>query len=281
MAAEKSGKKKKLGTVQWIVIALCIGLFAFSGWKIYGINAGYQENEETYNEIADAVLIVPTASVSADKTDDDDAWPVGDTVSGKVKVVELVPSVDFDALYKISKNAIAWIYCPNTPINYPIAIGKNNSFYVDHALNGSYNAYGTLFMDFRNSKTFSDRNSIIYGHHLKNGNMFACLDQYRKQSYYDKHPVMYLTTPKGKYRLEIFAGYVTSSTSNAYRLSFSGDPDFQSWLKSAIKKSTFKSDVVVTASDRVVTLSTCAYDYDNARYVVHCKVVECEGGIWY
>ncbi len=278
---EKKAKKKKLSAVQWIIIVLCVGVFAFSGWKIYGISASYKENEDTYNDIADAVLTDPGVAVVIDDSEEDDAWPLGEVAPPTEQVVELVPAVDFNALYKISKNAVAWLYCPDTVINYPVAKAKDNSYYVRRSLNGKYSNGGTLFVDYRNSKDFSDRNTIIYGHHLRNGKMFACLEQYRKQAYYDKHPVFYLTTPTGKYRLEAFSGYVTPAVSNAYRLSFSGNSDFESWLASVKKKSTFKSDVVVTATDKVVTLSTCAYDYDNARYVVHCKLVLCEGGIWY
>ena len=270
-------KKKGLGALQWVIIAVCVCVFAFCGWKIYGINANYKQNEETYNEIADFVLTDVSVSYTEGMTEEDDVWPM----PVEVKQTVIIPRVDFAALLKINKNAVAWLYSPGTVINYPVARGTNNSFYINHAFNGKYDEFGSLFMDYRNAKDFSSRNTVIYGHHLKNGNMFASLENYHKQKYYDEHPVIYMTTANGKYRLEIFAGYVTPSTSEAYRLTFSNDASFQKWLDNAVKSSNFKTDVKVTASDRVVTLSTCVYNYTNARYVVHCKVVECEDGIWY
>lgn len=270
-------KKKGFGKVQWIVIVLCLCVFLFSGWQVLGINKKYQQNEDTYNEIAEFVLQT-SYSETESEIEDDDVWPLEEFVRNQSV---LIPAVDFDALLSINRNAVAWLYSPGTVINYPVARGSDNDYYLNHSFNNRYDEFGALFMDYRNEKDFSDRNTLIYGHHLKNGNMFHSLEFYRDQAYYDEHPVIYMTTATGKYRLEIFAGYVTAATSDSYRLYFQNDGVFSKWVDTAKSKSTFASDVQPAPTDRVVTLSTCVYDFNNARYVLHCRLVECEGGIWY
>ena len=271
--------RKRLGPVQWTVLALCLCVLCFSGWKLFGILNGYRIGKETYNEITDTVLRDPTLpSISSleSRIEDDDVWPMP-----LPTVNELIPDVDFDALLAISGDAVAWLYCPNTVINYPVAQTTNNSYYLDHTLNGRYNSGGCLFMDYRNNRDFLNDNSIIYGHHMNNGTMFNSLEYYRNPGYYEEHPVIYMTTATGKYRLEIFAGYVTPSTSNAYKMSFSSETAKQNWINECISRSDFYTGVPVGTGDRVVTLSTCVYTYANARYVLQCKLVPCENGIWY
>ena len=271
--------RRRLGPVQWAVLALCICVLGFSGWKLQGILKGYKEGKETYNEITDIVLRDPTLpSISSleSRIEDDDVWPMP-----KPTVNELIPTVDFDALLAINWEAVAWLYSPNTPINYPVAQGSNNKYYLDHTLNGRYNSGGCLFMDCRNARGFTDDNNIIYGHHMNNGTMFNTLEEYINQEYYDAHPVIYMTTATGKYRLEIFAGYITPSTSDAYLMNFSSWSVKQNWINRCYNLSNFTSVTQVTPADTIVTLSTCVYYYDNSRYVLHCKMVPCEGGVWY
>ena len=116
--------------------------------------------------------------------------------------------VDFDLLRAQNEDVIAWIYCPDTPINYPIVQSSNNEHYLRRLLDGSYNISGTLFMDFRNSADFSDWNSIIYGHNIKNDSMFGTLPLYEEQSYFDEHPVMYLLTPEKDYKINIRTNFL-------------------------------------------------------------------------
>ena len=82
-----------------------------------------------------------------------------------------------------------------TKINYPIVQGEENSYYLKHLFSGEWNGSGCIFLDFRNDASFADRHSIIYGHHMKNGTMFTDLDKYKKQEFFDEHPIALLITP--------------------------------------------------------------------------------------
>lgn len=183
-----------------------------------------------------------------------------------------MPDVDFDSLGEISGNIRAWLYLPDTVINYPVAQAENNSYYLYHLADGSRNANGCLFIDCKNRSDFSDPNTIIYGHHMNSGKMFASLVKYADQSYYEEHPVFYLATEQGKYRLEIFSAYTTTYDSPAYTLKFATKEEHTDWLQEIKKKSVIHTPVTVAENDRIVTLSTCAYSFHNARFVVHGKM---------
>lgn len=154
-----------------------------------------------------------------------------------------------------------------TEINYPIVQGKDNEEYLYKLINGKSNKAGTLFIDHRNSKDFTDANTIIYGHNMKNDTMFGSIDKYKKQSYYEKHKKMYLLTENKSYEIELFAGYTLPANSRIYNVSAASNSKEEA-VKTAKQKSTFKSDVEINEEDKIVTLSTCTYDYEGARYIL-------------
>lgn len=176
-------------------------------------------------------------------------------------------TVDFSALEKENADIIAWLYCEDTPIHLPIVQGRDNSYYLQHLFDGTRNSSGTLFADDRNSGDFSDSNTIIYGHSMKNKEMFGSLSAYREQAYFDEHRTMWLLTPQGVYRVELVAGYVTQTTSDVYTFPQSAE-EVYALVLSAAEQSTFDADIAFTKTDRFLTLSTCSYEYDNARYVL-------------
>lgn len=178
-------------------------------------------------------------------------------------------SIDFDALKQENNDIVGWIYCPDTPINYPVVKGKDNNQYLHTNLKGKYLVSGTIFTDYRNGDVGDDPNYIVYGHSMKNDTMFGTLSNYKKQSYYDAHPTLYFLTPKGNYIIELCAGAVVKRNSEIYKTA----PQ-ETTVTDIIAKSTFDSDVKITAEDNVITLSTCSYEFNNARYVVIGKMIK-------
>ena len=146
--------------------------------------------------------------------------------------------------------------------------GDDNSYYLRHLFDGSYNTTDCLFLDSRNSGDLSDPHSIIYGHHLQSGKMFASLDGYKKQEYYDEHPLLLLMTPKANYVIEIFAGHVAKVSDRSWDLGFASEIELMDWAQAAIDESRFECDVTPTGADRITTLSTCSYEFNDARFVV-------------
>jgi len=128
-------------------------------------------------------------------------------------------------------------------------------------------------MDFRNDGGFADRNTMLYGHNMKDGSMFHSLTKYRDQRHYDSHPAMLLHTPGGSYRIELFAGIVVDGDVESVRLAFRDDEDFLDYVAALRQSSTFVSDTAVGAGDRIITLCTCSYEFNNARYALFGKLV--------
>ena len=121
-------------------------------------------------------------------------------------------------------------------MNYPVTQTDDNEYYLHHLYDGTYNKVGCLFADYENAADFSDRNTIIYGHNMRNGSMFAAFNEYAEQSYFDTHKQMYLVTPEGGYVVELFAAFTAKSAesgsdTSSWRLEWKDDGAYSGWLE--------------------------------------------------
>lgn len=182
-------------------------------------------------------------------------------------------SVNFDLLCLTNRNIIAWLYCEGTPINYPVMRSVDNKDYLSRLPNGDYSRYGTPFLDCRCSTDFTDFKSVIYGHNMKNSTMFGTLTEYREQSYYDKHSVMYLLTPDKAYRVELFAGFDVTTDDSIYSISESPEQG-SDLINIALSKSDFTTAVTPDENEKVLVLSTCSYKNEKSRYVLIGSLTE-------
>lgn len=231
-------------TIKNIILIILIVIFIFSTYKVVRYLVEANINKKLNND-----LIVKAITIIEDDDDDENKIPF---------------TVDFGKLKQENGDIVGWIYSKNTPINYPIVQSKDNNYYLRRLITGEYNTAGSLFMDYRNNPNIEDSNTIIYGHNMKNATMFGTLQKYRNQEYYDNHKIMYYFTPEKNYIVRIFAGFTESVESNLYQLGNINQND----IEQLYRKSNFKSDVTVAEGDKFLTLSTCAYEYDGARYVV-------------
>lgn len=254
--------KKKLRLVLLIV---CLFVFAFSGFKIYRIYHTSAQSAQFNEKLAQkAVTFAEPAPPQASREE----------TTEETALLETAPlAVDFSILKKHSSDIIAWLYCADTPINLPVVQSGDNDYYLHRLPGGSSNYNGTLFLDYRNSKEFTDFTSIIYGHNMRDGSMFGTLPEYSAQEYYNAHPTWYLLTPERSYRVDLLAGYITESTSETYLVEYSYE-EREAFLSNAMENSTFSSTTTGNVNDRFLILSTCSYEYDGARYVLVGKLTE-------
>lgn len=275
--------KRKSITILVLLIFL-VGA-AFAGYNIFTIAREYLSGDMLYSEVQQYISI-PEAEPAAEPTDAhlseaETQPPISETSStdeelpeqtlGDTEPVEdpvVFPEVDFDALMQISDDVVAWVYIEGTNINYPVVQGEDNRFYVSAMINGVRNGAGSIFMDYHNQPDFTDPHTILYGHNMKNGSMFADISKYRNQEYYDEHPTGLIMTPEQNYRFEIVASYVASLADSAWQLEFFSDEDALQWLHDAMDRSGFTSSTVPELGDRIITLSTCSYEFNNARFVL-------------
>ncbi len=263
---------------RWAAIIMAIlsfGIVAFFVGKIYYAEQKYAEGDQVYEELIEqAVFVEPDVPGECPELSDHEDKKEQDERSEGI--ASIVPVVDFKELKEVNEDIVGWLYLPDTVINYPVVQGKDNSYYLKRLIDRTYNANGCLFVDYKNHMDFMDDNTLIYGHHMDSGKMFASLVKYKDQEFYDSHPVIYFLTEEKAYQIELFAGYTTGTDSGAYMVSLSSREDKIDWLKEMFHQSDFYADVTLTSLDKVVTFSTCAYEFQNARYVLHGKLTEME-----
>lgn len=265
-------KSKRSRILLVIQIALLI-FIAILVWKLGSYFYDSYKNKSYANDLAEIAINSDGATDDAQTTETGSA---GNAISDTENAADGVPeSINFESLKEINDDAVAWIYSPDTVINYVIAQTYDNDYYLHKKLDGSYASGGTLFADYHASGDFSDWNTLIYGHHMKDGSMFASIMNYEDQDYYEEHPVMYLYTPGMRYKMELIAGYTTDTADLVYQ-GVNSKMGRNTLLTYALERSDFKTDVAVDedSSDRLVTLSTCSYVYNDARYVLIGRLVE-------
>lgn len=248
---EEIMSEKAKNILYYAVLFTLFCAIVFSLWKLYHIFTEYNAAEVEYKQVSE--------KVTKPAEDPEEECPI---------------SVDFDALRKINPDVVGWIYSEDTPINYPVLQGETNDEYIYHTIEKQYNSSGSIFMDSFNDPALTDYNTVLYGHHMKNGSMFASIKKYSKQEYADEHPVLWYLTPERNYRLTVFSGFVDAPDSKVYSL-FLDRIDFELYLDRARKKNNFKQSAEASMLgdsdiDHIMVLSTCDYSYDNARYVLVC-----------
>lgn len=189
-------------------------------------------------------------------------------------------TVDWDALRAVNPNIVAWIYIPDSPVNYPVVQGQDNQEYLHKSFDGSTGwlaSAGTIFLDSNNASDFSDRNSALYGHHMNDGSMFASLSDWQNNDEFNSHRDIYLLTPQGNYRLKTFAMVKTTGTDALVQTTFSSEESYRSYIQDKLDRSVVTQEGdVLGASDitQSMLFSTCEYSQADGRAVLFAAVVE-------
>lgn len=248
-----------------VILVMAIGVFLFSGYKLYGILAEYNKGDSEYEAIQEIVIKQNVPAV----TEED------------LQVEEPSFVVDFDKLREMNKDVVAWIrFDEPSQISYPIVRCLDNKKYLNTTFEGRKNSAGALFVDYRNTGDFTDRNTFIYGHNMKNGSMFGQLRKYKNSIFCYENPYFYIYTPDGKeLKYQVFAVSIVNDTSESYRKSFEGDADFQQYIDYIRSISLYSTDVTVETDSKIVSLSTCTNVNEEQRMLVHgVKIGENSGG---
>jgi len=125
-------------------------------------------------------------------------------------------------------------------------------------VDGTWNSSGSIFLDVSASSDFTDQHSIIFGHNMKNGAMFASLMEHKDPSFFAEHPEILLLTPSDNYLIRIFSAHIATSDINAWERDFD-DVRFTNWIFAVAKQSVFLSPHQPGPEDLIISLSTCSY----------------------
>ena len=177
--------KKRSGTLRTVIIIILLLIIAFSGYKIITILSDYHDVTVANEEVREEYV---------------SSW-----------TEEGLPEVDFEKLQALNPDIVAWIYIPNTNVDFPVLKGSANESYIYHNYKREYSFAGSIFMDYRCSADFTDKETMLYGHNMHNGDMFGRLKKYQDTDYLKSHQDIYILLP-GNEMLHYIAevgGYVS------------------------------------------------------------------------
>ena len=182
------------------------------------------------------------------------------------KVDEITKKMQRAARY--SSDLIGWIYIADSDIDYPVVQGTDDQYYLDHAPDGSDNQAGSIFLSYRCAADLSDALNILYGHNMQYG-MFGDIRKYRQREEFDRHRYGWLFTKEDLYRVDFFALSVVSAYDELYDI----PADSSEWQETLKANSIYYTEPELNSEDSVVALSTCTYDYENARALFAGKLI--------
>lgn len=250
------------------LFCICLVIFVIA----IGVGAGYyfgqKDREQVYEDLA------KENTKTQDETKQEDTEEAENTEEEKSNVE--IP-VDFTTLKEKNSEIYAWIRIPDTAVDYPILQrDSDNTYYLNHTIDGSEGLPGSIYTESINQQDFSDKNTVIYGHNMKDETMFGSLKFYMDESYMDAHPQIFIYTPEHILTYQVFAAVTYDNRHILNSFDFQSDEGFEQYLDSLKEvrnmASYVKSDVEVTTADRIITLSTCNGNSDQ-RFLVEAVLV--------
>lgn len=252
-----------------LVVLLCSGI----AWMVLLLH--YEQSRGAYEELRDNVLStpVPVIPVTQEPMAPPTWSPTGlpSASPSPTALPEIGVQVDWDALRKTNADIRAWLYCEGTNINYPVVQCDNNSRYLTKSFAGKKDSAGALFFDCGNRLSEGYENWIIYGHRRNDGSMFGSLNDFSEESYARAHPVLYLLTEEGNYRVALFSCRIVHADKSYFALWFESQAEFAAYIDEAISQSYWSPDFEVGTEHPILTLSTCSrYSHDSdPRLLLH------------
>lgn len=276
--ARKKKKGSVLGKIIWtLFFLLFLGIFCFSAYKLITIYLEYKAGTDEYEGLKKYAVTSTVKPTDQEEKNQDSLADTNETDSATEQQEPQAyqpPQVDFASLQAINPDVVGWLDMEMLDISYPIVQGKDNDYYLHTTVEGNYNFSGAIFVDAGNKGDFSDHNTIVYGHNMKNKSMFGKLKFITEEEAYKTSRYFWICTPEHTYKYEIFSAYITSISGDTYTLYQEGGPEFLSWVEGQASRSVIPNQgIAYSQDDYVVTLSTCTSD-DAHRYVVLGRRVE-------
>ncbi len=281
-------KKKKLGIMAAVSAALLLG-----GALIYfkdDIAQNISENDlepfrpitvsqgtldDITNDLIAETTVEKTVEIGNSQTTATSEIPQNTAVSGILPDDVHQSLIDSaQAMNSAYPDAVGWLYIPDTPINYPIMQSDDNDYYLSHAYDGSYLKAGSVFLDNRCENRFMNPINIVYAHNMRNGSMFAGLLRFADSAYFESHRYGWLATPEIVYRIDFFSCAKADMNDELY----DGSTPVDEWLSHLSDISVVSENADFSGNDRFISLSTCSYEFENARTILTGKLVETIGG---
>ena len=245
-----------------LIALLAIGVLFFS----------YKQSRDDYAQLAQEARIESTTTETG-------AAETAEEITPTVPLVDI--PIDFSYLKEQNEDIIGWLTVDGTVIDYPILYDSSNMlYYLKRNYARTSTDYGSIFVLNENADDFTDFNTLVYGHNMPDGQMFAQLHKFREERFFDEHGQILIYTPDRKLTYQVFAAYRTDNLNILVNNDFSTEALREAYIERIYTHTNFalfKPEYPVTASDRIVTLSTCIGNPDY-RYVVQGVLVSDELG---
>ncbi|MGN1196867.1 MAG: class B sortase [Acetatifactor sp.] len=265
--------RKLLGKIIVYTISILLAGTAMGAFFLYK-NVG---EEKGANELQSGEEAAEEVSEAVGRTSQEEIEALYDSYKGYTAEAIIsslyTPPVDFEGMREVNQDVYAWITIPGTVIDYPILQHEtDNAYYLNHNIDGSYGYPGCIYTENLNSKDFTDNNTIIYGHNMKNGTMFADLHKYEDTAFLEEHDEILIYTPQKELKYKIFAAYVYDDRHLLYSFDFADSEVYEAYLESifSIKSvdANIRSDLEITGKDKMITLETCISSQPEKRLLV-------------
>ena len=249
-------KKRTKKWLSAVLAVICLGSLGLYG--AYRLDLG--SGSETYAEAEALALQAPQAQTDPapvpEQTTPEPQW-VPAAVTGDPNMEEMAKK-SLTALRQTNEDVVGWIWIPDSRISYPVMQGQDNDFYLNHTWKKEANAVGSIFVEWQIKGDFSEFNTIVYGHNMKNKTMFSQLHNFRDIRFRDAHPYVYVLTDAGVYRYEVFSCYQAEVGSDTYQFGMQWDKTKEDYIQRAVDKSVIDCGILPAVTDRILTLSTCS-----------------------
>jgi len=232
---------------------------------------------KTYEKLQESVNSDASDTKTQASETEQQSTQVSETDSHKEQYDIPQKNLDWEELEAVNPDIYAWIYIPNTNIDYPVLQRSgDNDYYLEHNLDGSRGKPGCIYTEDLNSKEFTDYNTVIYGHNMKSGAMFRTLHDFEDKSFFDNNQYVYIYTKDRALVYKIFAAYTNDAKHILNSNDFTSEQGLSDYLEKVFKKAQaegyLRDDVAVTGENAILTLSTCTTSSDK-RYIVQAVLV--------
>ena len=273
---KKRKRKTKMDPVSRVILVISIIVFLGSGGYLL-----YKYIGEPYLEQLELASYKKDYKSEQPSQAEDGVWNNDQEEEKEEERLADGTLASFQEIRELNQDVVGWITVPDTLIDYPVVQSKDNYFYLRHNINKEYNNSGCPFLDYRNNvkPDSGARNLIIYGHHRRNGTMFAQLKKYNDVDFYKENPVIRFDTIYERCEWIIFSNFRATTTwasgtpFNYIRTDFKDDNDFLDFVEELRKRSLITTPVDVRADDQILLLSTCSYEKSNWRMVIAARRV--------
>lgn len=278
--AEKKRKKKLVGRIIYIaLLVVFIAVFAVSGYYVANYMVDSVQNDNINKDLAN--LVANAGQNGNSEVDATLPSASGSMSSGEEATADMSLILEeYRELYAMNSDLVGWITVPDTEIDYPVMQSPNKKdYYLNHNFYGKYSSFGCIYAREECDVFTPGDNVVLYGHHMKNGSMFAGLDKYKKKAFWEDHQYFTFNTLYERHTYQVIAVFKTSANLGqgfSYHLfnTANSEEEFNQFIKTVHSLQMYKTGVTAEYGDMLLTLSTCEYTLDNGRFVVVAKRVE-------